>query len=99
MDTRIVNDVRTGEPEFSGWYTNKPGIIDTQKDVGGWPELSSKPAPVDTDGDGMPDDWEVEVGLDPKIANPNGKNLSLAYDNVEVYINSLVEEITTNQQK
>ena len=99
VDARIVNDVRTGKPKFTGWYTNRPGIIDTQKDVGGWPVLDPGTAPVDTDGDGMPDEWEVSVGLDPKIANPNGKNLSLAYDNIEVYINSLVEDITKNQQK
>lgn len=99
VDARIVNDVRTGAPAFMGWYTKKPGIIDNQDDVGGWPELKSLPAPVDTDGDGMPDDWELSVGLDPNIANPNGKNLSLAYDNIEVYINSLVSEITSGQQQ
>ena len=98
VDARIVNDVRTGSATFKGSVSGLPGIIDTQKDVGGWPVLNSLPAPKDTDGDGMPDDWETANGLDANVANGNGKNLSQVYDNIEVYINSLVKTITDNQK-
>ncbi|RYZ13758.1 MAG: pectate lyase, partial [Sphingobacteriales bacterium] len=83
----------------SGDASSRLGVIDSAGDVGGWPTLSSIPAPLDTDGDGMPDSWEIAKGLDPKKANANQKDLSTAYDNIEVYINSLVNEITVNQVK
>jgi Pectate lyase len=46
---------------------------------------------IDTDKDGIPDDWEKANGLDPnnpKDARPFG--LSLQYTNIELYLNSLV---------
>jgi hypothetical protein len=100
VDIRVLGDVKNKTYTAngsSGDQYSRFGIIDNPLDVGGWPLLSTLPAPADTDGDGMPDDWEVAHGLDPKIANPNGRNLSTAYDNVEVYVNSLVEQITNGQ--
>jgi hypothetical protein len=38
-------------------------------------------------------------GLNSKIANANGNDLSTGYTNIEVYINSLVKDITLNQIK
>jgi hypothetical protein len=99
VDTRIANEVQTGTATYTGSVTKLPGIIDTQKDVGGWPTLVQTTAPLDTDGDGMPDDWETANKLDPKTANANGRDLSTGYDNIEVYLNSLVKSITDNQYK
>jgi pectate lyase len=56
VDTRVVQQIR----ESTG------NLIDSQNDVGGWPELSAGVAPVDSDGDGMPDEWEAKYGLDPQ---------------------------------
>lgn len=99
VDTRVLKEVREGTVTFNGSKTGKKGIIDSQADVGGWPVLKQGNVPKDTDGDGMPDDWEVAKGLDPKTANANGRNLSTGYDNIEVYINELVKAITEKQYK
>jgi len=55
VDVRVIDDVRNGTG----------ALIDSPRDVGGYPVLRSAPAPADTDRDGMPDAWEREHGLDP----------------------------------
>lgn len=55
-DARIVRDVEEG----SG-----PDAIDDPAEVGGWPALDPGSPPPDRDGDGLPDAWEREHGLDP----------------------------------
>jgi Pectate lyase len=100
VDERIINDVKNKTYTAhgsSGDPYSRFGIIDNANDVGGWPLLSSAPAPLDTDNDGMPDEWEKAHQLNPAVANANGHDLSTAYDNVEVYINSLVKSITDKQ--
>lgn len=99
VDTRIVGEVSTGTTTYNGSITNLKGIIDSQNDVGGWPVLTQTAKLLDTDNDGMPDEWEKANKLDHTKANANSKDLSTAYDNIEVYINSLVKEITENQYK
>jgi hypothetical protein len=57
-----------------------------------WPYLRSLPAPKDSDNDGMPDEWERKNGLNPNDANDAAAyKLNKFYTNIEVYINSLVE--------
>jgi len=86
IDSRIVNEVKTGTVTFG-----KNGIIDSQQDVGGWPELKSKPAPIDADRDGMPDEWEEKNQLNPNDpADRNGDRNKDGYTNLEEYLNSLV---------
>ncbi|NNE06760.1 MAG: hypothetical protein HKN15_13650 [Xanthomonadales bacterium] len=86
VDRRIVSEVKRGTATFGN------GVIDSQAEVGGYPELFSLPAPVDSDQDGMPDAWETRHGLDPDYAEDrNGTNLSgTNYTNLEVYLNGLV---------
>jgi len=81
VDARLVGHVRT--------RTGK--LIDSQEEVGGWPVLKMGKLIVDTDGDGMPDPWEVSHGLDPRnpadgAADRDGDG----YTNVEEYLNGLV---------
>jgi hypothetical protein len=99
VDLRIIDNVIKTSFTSPGSNGSFNGIIDSQNDVGGWPELQSTTPPVDTDGDGMPDDWEVLMKLDPATPNSIGKDLSTAYDNVEVYLNSLVKTIVEEQSK
>jgi len=57
--------------------------------VAGYPEYQSATPPVDSDHDGMPDDWEKKNDLNPDF--PSGGNLytlSKNYTNLEVYLNS-----------
>jgi pectin methylesterase-like acyl-CoA thioesterase len=99
-DTRIVEEVKNGTNTHLGSSTgsSKAGLIDTQTDVGGWPTYNATQAPADTDQDGMPDTWEDNNGLNKNDASDNsGYDLSSFYTNVEMYLNSLVKDITTNE--
>ena len=94
VDSRIVREVKDGNYTYEGSQGSTGGLIDSQSDVGGWPVLNQTEALVDTDGDGIPDEWEIANGLDPE--NPNDgkkKTLQKGYTNVEVYMNSLVDNI------
>jgi len=91
IDQRIVEETRSGTATYKGSVSGLPGIIDSQEDVGGWPELESIEAPKDTDRDGMPDKWESEKGLNPNNAEDGSEfTLNQNYTNVEVYLNQLV---------
>ncbi len=98
VDARIIEEARTGKANFEGIYKTKKnvpdeskvtGIIDSQKDVGGWPELKSLPAPTDTDHDGMPDVWEKKNGLNPNNADDRNKVGSNGYTMLEKYLNGI----------
>ncbi|WP_363322023.1 T9SS type A sorting domain-containing protein [uncultured Pontibacter sp.] len=96
VDARIVADVRNGAATFNGSKTGYRGIIDSQEDVGGWPVLATGTAPTDTDGDGMPDAWETEHGLNPNdSADRNGDYNGNGYTNLEKYLNSLANQTVT----
>lgn len=85
VDARIIEEVRTG----TATYGNN-GIITRPSDVGGWPTLRSGTAPVDSDHDGMPDDWEVAEGLNPNNATDRNNVGADGYTMLEKYLNSLV---------
>ena len=98
-DAYIANDVLTGTASHCAPGT-VTGFIDNQDQAGGWPELKSDVAPTDTDGDGMPDEWETQHGLNPNDATDRNKyNLDSHhyYTNLEVYCNSLVEDMVKAQ--
>jgi len=79
-DERIITGVKD--------RTNRR--IDSQKEAGGWPMLEPGTAPKDSDGDGMPDEWEKEHGLkasDPADGNATQRD---GYTNLEHYLHSLL---------
>ena len=49
-----------------------------------------RPAPIDTDHDGMPEEWETRRGLDPKNPADGARLAADGYSNLEHYLNSLV---------
>ena len=89
IDQRIVGEVENGTAQFG---VNSNGIIDSQSQVGGWPELKTYGIKKDSDKDGIPDDWEQKNGLDPKDPEDNSSySLDREYTNIEIYINELTE--------
>ena len=65
------------------------GIVTDPRQMGGYPEYKGEPR-VDTDGDGMPDEWEIAHGLDPADASDaNGDCTGDGYTNIEKYINGI----------
>ncbi|MEJ6980909.1 pectate lyase [Pedobacter sp. P351] len=89
VDSRVTQEVRNGV-SVSGKANN--GIIDSQNDVGGWPELKSAPAPADSDKDGIADVWERKNGLSPDDPSDSRKMQAKSfYTNIEIYLNSLIK--------
>ena len=95
-DNTMVNDVRENKATYTG-SGNNPGFINNQNDCGGWPTLNSTAAPKDTDGDGMPDEWETANGLNPNDASDGAMVCADGYTNLEHYLNGLVAHITEAQ--
>lgn len=86
VDQRIINEVKNGT---SGQGHN--GIINSQEDVGGWPDIPYEKGPLDSDNDGMPDAWEISNGLNPNESSDAITNeLNDHYTNIEFFLNSLI---------
>ena len=81
VDARVIETVRAGTGR----------IIDSQEEVGGWPELARGTPWRDGDGDGMPDDWERRQGFDPASPEDGAADRDGdGYTNLEEWLNSLV---------
>lgn len=98
VDSRVVQEARNGTATYEGVYKTRKqvaeeskvtGIIDSQNDVGGWPELKSASAPKDSDHDGISDDWETAHGLDPNDVGDGNKAAADGYTMLEKYINRI----------
>lgn len=102
LDRRYAAEARSGSYAYTGSKTGLRGIIDSPSDVGGYPLLSSKSKLTDSDGDGMPDIWEKANGLnanDASDASAYSLDPKGYYTNIEVYCNSLVEDLVKAQNK
>jgi pectate lyase len=77
LDRQVVEDVvnRTGH------------VISDPAEVGGWPSLGSGAVPVDSDGDGMPDQWESGHGTDARTFDAWGDADRNGWANLEDYLN------------
>ncbi len=107
VDERIMKTVVTGEaiyaPDADKYPSSSPyvkrrlpadsykmGIITHPGQVGGLPEYKGTPR-TDTDGDGLPDDWEKKNNLDPNDPTDSAKISPNGYAWIEVYANELAE--------
>jgi len=109
IDRRLIAEVRAGTTHYIGTngaaYSrpspNYPGFIDSQNDVADaagspnfpWPEYRTYNVPVDTDHDGIPDEWETRFGLNPNDpSDANADRDGDGYTNLEKYLAWLVGE-------
>ncbi len=107
VDVRYAEEARTGTTTYTGAKSGRAGIVDCINNpnatedatLPSFPALKSetRPAGYDTDGDGIPDEWEIANGLNPNDASDAfTKTLDKEkgwYLNIEVYLNSIVEDI------
>ena len=111
VDERVIKTVKTGKAiyekdaqPYSSPYVKrrlpadsfKQGIITHISQVGGLPEYKGTPV-VDSDNDGMPDEWEIRYGLNPNdptdaVLDCNGDG----YTNIEKYINGIDPTVKTD---
>ena len=105
VDKRACDDAKNGKATYTdGGNGSKNGLIDTQTAVGGWPTYKADADQIarveDTDGDGMPDWFETQFGLNASSA-ADGKAKTLdthgRYTNLEMYLHYLVRDITAAQ--
>lgn len=105
VDERACRDAKSGSATFTdGGNGSKNGLIDSQTAVGGWPAYSADSSELaavkDSDGDGMPDWFEDQFGLNKSDASDgNAKTLDsyFRYTNLEMYLHYLVKDIVEAQ--
>ncbi len=93
VDERIIHEVTDSTFTYTGSNGSSKGLIDSQTDVGGWPEYRSVTPPVDSDNDGIPDGWLATHYPGKQASDYNDEG----YTYLEVYLNSLVANITNEE--
>lgn len=105
VDARYMDEAANGTTTYTGSVVKRAGIIDFVNAIGAsdankasFPELAAekRDAAFDSDNDGMPDDFEIANELNPKDASDATiytLDEKKYYTNIEVYANSLVEDL------
>ena len=105
FDEQMVSDTRNGLASHTGSGLSK-GFVNSQDDNkpynatstwSAWPTLETAELPKDTDQDGIPDEWEDANGLDKTKKTDGNIVTESGYTNLELYMNSLVADITEQQ--
>lgn len=110
LDSRIIEETKTNTAKYKGLSDKNSGayprlgIIDSQQDIMpvgassdwiAWPILQQAEVLPDSNKDGVPDGW-----LEMNYSNNKATDLNEeGYTYLEVYLNSLVEEITRKQNE
>ena len=85
VEKRIIEETRTNTYTYSGYKSKKKGIIDIPSDAEGFYAYTEVAPLVDTDQDGMPDEWEIANGCNPNVADNNTMDGS-GYTMLELYL-------------
>ena len=105
VDERACSDAQSGTASVTdGGNGSTGGIIDTPSAAGGWPEYSADTPneandKTDTDGDGMPDWFEEQFGLDVSADDAGAVTIDIhgRYTNIEMYLHYLVRNVVAAQ--
>jgi hypothetical protein len=81
VDSRLIADLTS--------LGKQGATVRDPEEMGGFGEIAGGKPLLDSDGDGMPDDWEKAHGSNPKVADGNEITKS-GYTRLEEYLNSLV---------
>jgi hypothetical protein len=84
VDTRLYDNVVNRAGSLITRESDLVGISN-----GGFGTLAAGVAPTDSDGDGIPNDWETRHGTSPLAANNNGDFDQDGYTDLEEYLNDL----------
>ena len=85
VESRLIKDMRDGTHTYVGYKGGKKGIIDLETDAEGFYDYTLVEPLLDTDFDGMPDEWEIANGCDPNVADNNILHAS-GYTMLEMYL-------------
>lgn len=92
IDEVIINDIQNGTGAIID------NIVDSY--YGGFVTISSGSACTDTDGDGMPDTFELTFGFDPETPDDSDDEDENGYTNIEEYINgTAVPPVLNNKMR
>ena len=100
VDERLIKETFTGTGQIISWiddpFDSSPtegfewkNLMGLRADPVTFTSPFNRSAGWDTDGDGLPDAWEIEHGLNPNVANPNGDFDNDGYTDLEEYLNEL----------
>ena len=89
LDARIIEEVKTGTAKYG-----KNGIVSKISESSGYGTLKSTTPPKDSDSDGIPDDYETKMGLNPNNAKDATEKGMDGFTNLVLYCESLISEAT-----
>jgi hypothetical protein len=92
VDALYIDDVRTCD---SAPYLFESKWPSTVAEAGGWAQITPGAAKLDSDNDGMPDDWERRFkNTNPLVWDANDDKDGDGYPNIEEYLNAVARDDT-----
>jgi hypothetical protein len=100
IDERLIHETITGTGKIIAWaddpFNDDPtegvewrSLLALRADTVTGAAPFNRPAGWDTDGDGMPDNWEIEHGLNPYVPDGNGDFDNDGFSNLEKYLHDI----------